>query len=70
MSDCADSLIGVHGLCPPVRSIEENEMTTTTDHLSSTSLTVAMGILERLDLRLLTLISAVSCAAGAVGLNC
>ncbi len=53
-------------------SDEENTMTTTNDKntLSIKAMNAATWMLNRLDLRLLTLIGAVSCAAGTVGLHC
>jgi len=47
-------------------------MTTTNDNptLSIKAMSVATWMLNRLDLRLLTLIGAVSCAAGTIGLHC
>jgi hypothetical protein len=53
-------------------SDEENTMTTTNDNntLSIKAMNAATWMLNRLDLRLLTLIGAVSCAAGTVGLHC
>jgi hypothetical protein len=47
-------------------------MTTTNDNntLSIKAMNAATWMLNRLDLRLLTLIGAVSCAAGTVGLHC
>ena len=44
--------------------------TNTNASLNSRSMNIGLSILARLDLRLLTLICAVSCAAGAVGLHC
>ncbi|MDG2030864.1 MAG: hypothetical protein P8J45_07675 [Phycisphaerales bacterium] len=62
----------MRGFSAPEASDEENTMTTTNDNptLSIKAMSVATWMLNRLDLRLLTLIGAVSCAAGTIGLHC
>ena len=62
----------MRGFSAPEASDEENTMTTTNDNptLSIKAMSVATWMLNRLDLRLLTLIGAVCCAAGTIGLHC
>ncbi len=73
VSDSAETSIGtLAGVLTPEASHEENTMTTTTNTNNNTarSMHAAAWLMNRLDLRLLTLIGAVSCAAGTVGLHC